>query len=81
MVKNKTGGTGTKSLARKNENASSRNFRLRVAEEEGEQYAIVRKIYGGSRSEVFCQDGKSRQGIIRGKFSGRNKLSDFSDSI
>jgi initiation factor 1A len=73
MVKNKTGGTGTKSLARKNENASSRNFRLRVAEEEGEQYAIVRKIYGGSRSEVFCQDGKSRQGIIRGKFSGRNK--------
>ena len=72
MVKNKTGGTGTKGLARKNENAS-RNVRLRIAEEEGEHYAIVRKIYGGSRCEVFCDDAVSRQGIIRGKFTGRNK--------
>ena len=72
MVKNTTGGSRAKGLARKNEGAS-RDVRLRVAQEEGEQYAIVRKIFGGTRCEVFCDDAVSRQGIIRGKFTGRNK--------
>jgi initiation factor 1A len=72
MVKNTTGGSRAKSFARKNQ-GSSRDIRLRVAQEEGEQYAIVRKIYGGTRCEVFCDDAVSRQGIIRGKFTGRNK--------
>ena len=72
MVKNTTGGSRAKGLARKNEGAS-RDIRLRVAQEEGEHYAIVRKIYGGTRCEVFCDDATSRQGIIRGKFTGRNK--------
>lgn len=72
MVKNTTGGSRAKGLARKNEGAS-RDFRLRVAQEEGEHYAIVRKIFGGTRCEVFCDDATSRQGIIRGKFTGRNK--------
>jgi len=72
MVKNTTGGSRAKCLARKNEQSGGA-LRLRVAQEEGEQYAIVRKIYGGTRCEVFCDDSVSRQGIIRGKFSGRNK--------
>jgi initiation factor 1A len=72
MVKNTTGGSRAKGLARKNEHVSH-TVRLRTAQEEGEKYAIVRKIFGGTRCEVFCHDSVSRQGIIRGKFTGRNK--------
>lgn len=72
MVKNTTGGSRAKGLARKNEH-TSHTVRLRIAQEKGEQYAIVRKIFGGTRCEVFCDDSVSRQGIIRGKFTGRNK--------
>ena len=71
MVKN-TGGKRTKGLARKNETGFAVN-RLRVAECEEERYAIVRKIFGGSRCDVFCDDLVPRQAIIRGKFSGKNK--------
>ena len=70
MVKN-SGGCRTKGLARKNEQPKS--TKLRMVQEDGEQYAVVRKIFGGSRCEVFCQDNTTRQAIIRGKFSGRNK--------
>lgn len=72
MVKNITGGSKSKCLARKNEQSTA-HIRLRIAQEEGEQYAIVRKIFGGTRCEVFCDDSVCRQGIIRGKFTGRNK--------
>jgi initiation factor 1A len=71
MVKN-TGGKRTKGLARKNETGFSVN-RLRVPECEQERYAVVRKIFGGSRCDVFCDDLVARQAIIRGKFSGKNK--------
>ena len=72
MVKNTTGGSRAKGLARKNEQ-STHATRLRVAQEESEKYAIVRKICGGNRCDVFCDDAVSRKGIIRGKFTGRNK--------
>jgi len=72
MVKN-TGGKRTKGVARKNENSASAYSKIRISECEQEKYAIVRKIFGGSRCEVFCDDLISRQAIIRGKFSGRNK--------
>jgi initiation factor 1A len=71
MVKNTTGGNRSKGLARKNE--SSHYSKLRMAECEEEHYAIVKKIFGGNRCEVFCDDSISRQGIIRGKFTGKNK--------
>jgi initiation factor 1A len=71
MVKNTTGGSKAKGFARKNEQQYS--SKLRMVEQDGEQYAVVRKIFGGSRCEVFCQDNTTRQAIIRGKFTGRNK--------
>ena len=70
MVKN-TGGCRAKGLARKNENQQM--SKLRMSECPEEKYAIVKKIFGGSRCEVFCDDKIGRQGIIRGKFSGKNK--------
>lgn len=70
MVKN-SGGCRTKGLARKNENQQM--SKLRMSECPEEKYAIVKKIFGGSRCEVLCDDRIGRQGIIRGKFSGKNK--------
>jgi initiation factor 1A len=72
MVKNTTGGSKAKGFARKNEQQQY-SSKLRMVEQDGEQYAVVRKIFGGSRCEVFCQDNTTRQAIIRGKFTGRNK--------
>lgn len=71
MVKN-TGGNKAKGFARKNEKVGISN-RIRMSECEDEKYAIVRKIYGGSMCEIFCDDNICRQGIIRGKFRGRGK--------
>jgi translation initiation factor IF-1 len=71
MVKN-TGGNKAKSFARKNEKPTSFN-KLRMSECDEEKYAIVRKIYGGSICEIFCDDLKYRQGVIRGKFRGKGK--------
>ena len=44
-----------------------------MVQEEGEKYAIVRKLLGGTRCEVFCDDSITRQAIMRGKFTGRKK--------
>ena len=72
MVKNTFGGSKAKGYARKNEKSSGSN-RLRMVEDEAEKYGIVRKIFGGSICEVFCDDQITRQGIIRGKFRGKGK--------
>ena len=71
MVKNTTGGNRSKGLARKNE--TQHYSKLRMSECEEEHYAIVKKIFGGNRCEVFCDDSICRQAIIRGKFTGKNK--------
>jgi initiation factor 1A len=71
MVKNTFGGSKAKGYARKNETSGS--SRLRMIEDDAEKYGIVRKIYGGSMCEVFCDDNVTRQGIIRGKFRGKGK--------
>ena len=71
MVKNTTGGNRSKCLARKNESHSF--AKLRISESPLELYAIVRKLFGGSICQVFCHDNITRNAIIRGKFSGKNK--------
>lgn len=46
---------------------------LRVAKEDGEMYAVVTKMFGGSRMEVMCADRLTRICIMRNKFRGRNR--------
>jgi initiation factor 1A len=71
MVKNTTGGTGTKSLARKHQ--SRNDSRLRLSECPDEQYAIVTKMLGNSMCEIRLNNDTKLIGHIRNKFSGRNK--------
>ena len=75
MVKNKTGGNKSKKSGRKHVQTSnsSYNRKLRLIEEDGENYAVVIKLLGGPNCEVVCNDGTSRQCIIRNKFRGRDK--------
>ena len=75
MVKNKTGGNKSKKSARKHIQTIDRSYsrKLRLIEEEGENYAIVIKLLGGPNCEVVCNDGINRQCIIRNKFRGRDK--------
>ena len=72
MVKNQHGGNRAKSFARKNEISARTNQRLRLADEEGEVYACVTKLYGNTCA-ISTIDGKKLIGHIRSKFSGRNK--------
>jgi initiation factor 1A len=69
MVKNTHGGSGHKKFARKH-TTSKGSSKLRVAEEEGEIYAIVTALNGNNMFTCFCIDGINRLGRIRGKFSG-----------
>ena len=70
MVKN-TGGNKSKRLGRKHVNVPETRG-IRYAIEEGEEYAIVTKLHGGS-CQVTCKDGTSRVCMIRKKFKGRGK--------
>ena len=71
MVKN-TGGNKSKRQGRKYVNAPQQRS-VRYIKEEGEVYAIVTKLFGGSNCEVMCMDGKVRICVIRNKFRGRDK--------
>ncbi len=73
MVKNTTGGSKHKGMARKAVNASKQRSRLRKIEEEGEAYAVVIKLMGGARCSVLGMDNVERDCIIRGKFRGKGK--------
>ena len=70
MVKNTTGGNKSKGFARKNVNASKQSSKLRVADEEGEIYGVVVKLFGGTMFSVIGHDKVERKCIIRGKFRG-----------
>jgi initiation factor 1A len=72
MVKNTTGGTGTKSLARKNEKSSA-SSRIILAEDELEHYGCVTKLFGNGMCEVTMNDDKKLIGHIRKKFRGKQK--------
>jgi initiation factor 1A len=75
MVKNNTGGNKSKKQGRKHVNAGNgeQTQNVRKAIEEGEMYAAVTKIYGGSNCQVMCIDGVSRQCVIRNNFKMRGK--------
>jgi len=72
MVKNKTGGSNTKRMARKHLKPSNIVRKVRKPKD-GEILARVTRINGGSVCEVLCNDLVNRQMIIRRKFKGRHK--------
>eukprot|EP01104_Vermistella_antarctica_P006226 TRINITY_DN16948_c0_g1_i1.p2 TRINITY_DN16948_c0_g1~~TRINITY_DN16948_c0_g1_i1.p2 ORF type:complete len:147 (+),score=62.47 TRINITY_DN16948_c0_g1_i1:62-502(+) len=66
MPKNK--GKGGKSKRKgKNKNMDGAKREL-IIKEEGQEYGQVVKILGNCRVEVFCFDGTTRLGHVRGKF-------------
>jgi initiation factor 1A len=75
MVKN-SGGNKTKGAARKLL-VSRPSSKLRKSEREDEKYAYVTKVCGGRICHVKTLCGIEFICHIRGKFSGRNKSSNF----
>ena len=73
MVKNKKGGSGHKKYARKRVQTGYSSRKLKLAQETGEIYARITKIFGGEHAAILCSDGVERTLVIRGKFRGRNK--------
>jgi len=71
MVKNTTGGTGTKSLARKHQSAGG--AKLVLSQDPLEQYGYVSKMFGNGMCEITTNDDQKLIGHIRGKFSGNRK--------
>jgi initiation factor 1A len=74
MVKNNTGGSKTKSFARKS--IASVHTKLRLSEDPDEKYAQVTKM-NGEMCDVICDDNISRKCFIRGKFRGKGKRNSF----
>jgi translation initiation factor IF-1 len=72
MVKNTTGGTGTKSLARKHQSGGE-NGHLRLPECDLEQIACVTKMLGNGMCEIYTNDNTRLIGHIRNAFRGKNK--------
>ena len=74
MVRNLTGGSGHKSQARKNVvSRGGASGSLRIVQEEGECFAQVERLLGGTNCHVKCSDGVVRLCVIRGKFRGKGK--------
>ena len=81
MVKNTTGGTKTKGLARKHVNGRSAGgggrSLLRLPEDKLEIIVVVGKMLGNGMCEVFNNDGERFIAHIRNKFKGRHKRSNL----
>jgi translation initiation factor IF-1 len=75
MVKNTTGGKGSKGYARKNEITSSN--KLRLSQHSDEVYAFVIKALGNCMFHVKTEKHNQLLLHLRGKFSGRNKRNNF----
>ena len=74
MVKNMSGGSKHKGMARKAVNLSRHGGgALRRMQEEGELYAVVTKVLGGAMCHVIGMDKQERNCVIRGKFRGGKK--------
>lgn len=79
MVKNSTGGGKAKGFARKNL-LPSNNHKLRVSQDPSEIYAVVSKMLGNGRCYVnaLINDINTQLiCVIRAKFTGRSKRSNF----
>lgn len=72
MVKNTTGGTKTKGLARKHQSDGS-DARLRLPTNELELVACVTKMLGNGMCEIYTNKDVRLIGHIRNKFRGRQK--------
>jgi translation initiation factor IF-1 len=78
MVKNTTGGTRTKGLARKHQGGGGGGGHLRIPEDELEKVAYVSKMLGNGMCQVYINDNKDPLiAHIRKKFSGRHKRSNL----
>ena len=74
MVKNKKGGSGHKRMARKNvSGGGGYQNKLRKKKEDAEIYARVIKLNGGQFAHIKCEDGKTRNLVIRAKFRRRKR--------
>jgi translation initiation factor 1A len=74
MVKNNFGGNKTKSKARKNF-GNKRQFSYdELKKVDGQEYAIVKKKYGGNRFELFCYDKVTRRGVLRGSLARNTRV-------
>jgi hypothetical protein len=73
MVKNTNGGKGAKSLARKLYTNDDHDSRLRLPNNELEQFAVVTKMLGNGMCSVTTQNNISLICHIRCKFRGRSK--------
>ena len=71
MPRNTAGGNKAKKFASKSFIISDRATRFAYIE--GETYAVVQRMLGGTICEVLCIDEVVRLCIIRGKFSGKGK--------
>ena len=72
MVKNK-GGNKTKKVSRKQLQMETRRRTVgELMKEEGQEYAVVKKINGGGRFNLICADKVERIGIARATLK-RNK--------
>ena len=71
MVKNLSGGTKTKGIARKHQGKG--DSRLRLPDDELEQVACVTKMLGNGMCEIHTNDNMRLIGHIRNKFRGRQK--------
>ena len=78
MVKNTTGGTKTKGLARKHVNAAAGGgSKLKIPEDELEVIVYVNAMLGNGMCEVFNNEGLRFIAHIRNKFKGRHKRSNL----
>ena len=78
MVKNTSGGTKTKGLARKHQGGAGGGGgggALRLPKNELEQLVVVTKMLGNGMCEVFNNDDVRFIAHIRNKFKGRNRRS------
>ena len=74
MVRNTTGGTKTKGIARKHQSSGGSSAHVRVPQCEEEQFAYVSKMLGNGMCEVYIGEKSTRLiGHIRNKFRGRQK--------
>jgi len=77
MVKNQVGGKHKHQAKKVLSDTSSRTTKFVISTDPSELYAIVTKKFGNNMFQVHCIDNKIRLCIVRGKFRGKHKKSNF----